>query len=179
MAASPAPLRLTESQLLDEAQACEDQLLRSYGYPQHLIYSLRAAGLDFSSIQALPKPAPATSAGTPLSDEYWRELRDKGVPTSALPARFQDASRISANEADLRSYSSLVSSFSPRPAPASAAASAHSSIYRFGSPVRMRPLTDTSPLRPELETTAASLDARSEERGKTSRQKTAGNRESV
>ena len=109
MAASSPPPRLTESQLLDEAQACEDQLLRSNGYPQHLIYSLRAAGLDFSAIQTLPKPAPATSAGTPLADEYWRELRDRGVPTAALPAQFQDASRISANEADLRSYSPLVS----------------------------------------------------------------------
>ena len=139
---------LNEAQLEDEAQAMEDELLRNDGYPQQSIYSLRAAGLDYLSIRTLPKPAPSTSAGAPLADEYWMDLRDRGVPPAALSTRFQDAPRISASEADLRSYFSLVSGFSPRPTPASASSGAHLYIYRFGSPVRVCPLTDKSPLQP-------------------------------
>ena len=91
MSAPSATQRLNESQLKGEAQAMEDELLRNDGYPQQLIYSLRAAGLDFSSIQALPKPAPATSAGTPLSDEYWRELTSQAVSSQTRPQGFCSA----------------------------------------------------------------------------------------
>ena len=120
--------------MADELEAdnfvAEDKELRRKGFPQQLIYAFRAAGLSKDYMHALPTPT-RTSDGN-IQDAYWVQLRNLGVPSSALPQRFQDVSRISANDADARTYASLLMRVQPNPS----TPMHRGNRFAFGSPVR-------------------------------------------
>ena len=126
---------LADAQLESTALLDEDRQLRAAGYPQFLLYSLRAAGLSKTAIEQLPKPVAGGDGLVP--DSYWENLRAHGVPSSALPDRFRSAANPTRAEADLLTYTSLASrSFRTVFAPHTSAAAAPMS---FGSPVRTLP----------------------------------------
>ena len=55
----------------------DDASLRFLGFPQQLIQVLRASGLSTADIVALPIPR-TDSTGFVL-DEYWEDLKSRGV----------------------------------------------------------------------------------------------------
>ena len=120
--------------LADELEAdtfvVEDRELRRKGFPQQLIYAFRAAGLSKDFMHALPTPTRTTDGN--IQDAYWVQLRNLGVPAHALPQRFQDVSRISANDADARTYANLVMRVQPNPT----TPMQRGNRFTFGSPVR-------------------------------------------
>ena len=95
----------------DDERLREDTALRAKGFPQQFLDLLRGAGLSTARIDSLPTPRADT--GGKLLDEYWVELKASGVPDSALPPRHRSNMGLPRAEADVLSYSSLLSSYQP------------------------------------------------------------------
>ena len=72
----------------------EDAVLCRAGFPQGLLYVLRAANLTWAEIGRLPVPYSTAQAGegagNGIASSYWRQLRDAGVPFQCLPQGLRD-----------------------------------------------------------------------------------------
>ena len=61
----------------------------SQGYPQSLLYILRAGGMTYDQIRGLPTPALDPGSGA-ITDDYFYIIRDHfGVNEEILPSRYQ------------------------------------------------------------------------------------------
>ena len=148
----------------EQIQVAADSLLRDQGYPQSLLYILRAGGLSTEQIRALPTPSFDENTGE-ITHDYFLIIRDYfGVDEEMLPSRYHSTSpvRKPGNHlaSDPRKWtrdegvqyfgSGEASSFSrPRSAPPLSQQSMHMHSH-FGSPVitPLRRLTYDMPTTP-------------------------------
>ena len=134
---------------LEQQQIHDDSQLRVQGYPQSLLYILRAGGLSTDQIRRLPAPSFDSVTGK-ITDDYFFIIRDHfGVDETVLPSQYHSTSPVRkpgnhfpinphkwTREEEIRFYGSgEVSEFSrPRSAPPYSNSPSHLAA-RFGSPV--------------------------------------------
>ena len=130
--------------------AAEDLELRGRGWPQRMIYRLRAAGYNAGAIRGLPIPS-YDEFGF-VKEEYWQELVNLNVPRTALDFMFPSirsaggtatrtaiGSGVDTGFDDVRAYARQAAgaiNFATVP-PGDPASDTFSD--RFGSPVRRMP----------------------------------------
>ena len=114
----------------------DDEQLRGCGFPQQLLIALRSVG--YKTVQILQLPPPNLSPSGEILNEYWYDLRNRGVPQSVLPSRLFDQRPPTRAEQELNSYASLAAGYTHTPSTQGGAGAA-SFAARFGSPVRPMP----------------------------------------
>jgi hypothetical protein len=129
-----------QAQFMEQEALQVDHDLRQAGFPQILLNSLRSSGLSSATLQSLPIPAVDTYGN--LKDEWWQELKAKGVPDAALPQRFRststpspDVSGMTRAEKDLHAYSTAQTQFNPSGTAGSARIADPDLTLNFGTPV--------------------------------------------
>ena len=91
----------------------DDEQLRGCGFPQQLLIALRSVG--YKTVQILQLPPPNLSPSGEILNEYWYDLRNRGVPQSVLPSRLFDQRPPTRAEQELNSYASLAASYTHIP----------------------------------------------------------------
>ena len=82
----------------------DDEQLRGCGFPQQLLIALRSVG--YKTVQILQLPPPNLSPSGEILNEYWYDLRNRGVPQSVLPSSLFDHRPPTRAEQELNSYAS-------------------------------------------------------------------------
>ena len=79
---------------LEQQQILDDSQLRVQGYPQSLLYILRAGGLSTDDIRRLPAPSFDPVTGK-ITDDYFFIIRDYfGVDETVLPSQYHSKSPV-------------------------------------------------------------------------------------
>ena len=91
----------------------DDEQLRGCGFPQQLLIALRSVG--YKTVQILQLPPPNLSPSGEILNEYWYDLRNRGVPQSVLPSRLFDQRPPTRAEQELNSYASLAAGYTHTP----------------------------------------------------------------